>query len=75
MRDKGGKNGDVTINPKQKTVEGSVRTFGTFAGRYHGQKIYFVVKFDQDFSNYGIWDGVKFSSNHQSATVITYWQT
>ena len=58
----------MTIYPHQNKIEGSVRTFGTFAGRYKGQKIYFVAKFDQKFSAFGIWDGTKFTKNSKIAT-------
>jgi len=61
--DRGAKNGSVKIYPDQKEIEGSVRTFGTFAGRYNGQKIYFIARFNQNFSSFGIWDGTKFTKN------------
>lgn len=61
------KNASVTIYPDQNKIEGSVRTFGTFAGRYKGQKIYFVAQFDQNFSNFGIWDGKKFTEKNKTA--------
>lgn len=61
------KNANVTIYPDRNLIEGSVRTFGTFAGRYKGQKIYFIAKFDQNFSSFGIWDGAKFTKNSKIA--------
>jgi len=66
--DRGAKNANVTIYPDQNIIEGSVRTFGTFAGRYKGQKIYFVAKFDQEFSAFGIWDRTKYTKNSKIAT-------
>jgi len=66
--DRGAKNANVTIYPDQNKIEGSVRTFGTFAGRYKGQKIYFVAKFDQEFSAFGIWDGTNYGKNSKIAT-------
>ena len=66
--DKRAENANVTIDPDQNMIEGSVRTFGTFAGRYKGQKIYFVAKFDKNFSSFGIWDGKKFTKNSKVAT-------
>ncbi len=66
--DRGAKDGSVKVYPDQKEIEGSVRTFGTFAGRYNGQKVYFVAKFDQSFSKYGIWNGTKFTNNSKTAT-------
>lgn len=61
--DRGAKNGVVVIDPMKNEVFGSVRTFGTFAGRYGGIKVYFVAKFDESFSKFGIWDGEKFTKN------------
>lgn len=55
--------GAVTILPKKNELEGSVKTFGSFAGRFGGIKVYFVAKFDQTFSNYGIWNGKKYKTN------------
>jgi predicted alpha-1,2-mannosidase len=49
--------GYVNIIPKRNEIEGSVRTFGSFASRFGGIQVYFVAKFDQPFSDYGIWDG------------------
>ncbi len=68
MRDKGAKGGSVKIYPDQKEIEGSVRTFGTFAGRYNGQKVYFIARFDQGFSDFGIWNGTKFTKKSKTAT-------
>ena len=50
----------VTILPDKQEVEGSVRTFGTFAKRYGGIKVYFVARFDRRFNNYGTWNEEKF---------------
>jgi len=46
----------VTILPDKREVEGIVRTFGTFARRYGGAKVYFVARFDRDFKSYGTWN-------------------
>ncbi len=50
----------VTILPDKQEVEGSVRTFGTFAKRYGGITVYFVARFDQRFNNYGTWNEKRF---------------
>ena len=42
----GGKRSDegtVRINPNTGEVEGSIRTFGSFGGRFGGLKVYFVA--------------------------------
>jgi predicted alpha-1,2-mannosidase len=44
--------GNVRILPEAAEVEGSVKTFGTFSGRYGGIKVYFVAKLSQPLANY-----------------------
>ena len=61
--DKRAEDGQVTIYPDNNEIAGSVKTFGTFAGRYGGIKVYFVAIFDKSFSEYGIWNGLKYSMN------------
>jgi len=55
--------GSVKIYPELRKIEGSVRTFGTFAGRYKGQQIFFIALFDKDFSGFGTWNGLEFIKN------------
>ncbi|MEA1876069.1 MAG: GH92 family glycosyl hydrolase [Bacteroidota bacterium] len=45
----------VRILPEKQELEGSIRTFGTFARRYGGQKVFFVARFDQPFKSYSTW--------------------
>ena len=47
--------GKLRVLPEANEVEGSVRTFGTFAGRYGGIKVYFVARFSQPFASFGTW--------------------
>ena len=47
--------GQLRVRPEAKEVEGAVRTFGTFAGRYGGIKVYFVARFSQPFASFGTW--------------------
>lgn len=61
--DKRAEDGQVTIIPEKNEISGSVRTFGTFASRYGGIKVFFVAKFDNNISEYGIWDGIKFNKS------------
>ena len=65
--DKRAEDGEVTIIPEKNEISGSVRTFGTFAGRYGGIKVYFVAIFDNNISGFGIWDGIKFNKNIKTA--------
>ena len=48
--------GALRVRPDANEVEGSVRTFGTFSGRYGGIKVYFVAQFSQPFSNFQTWE-------------------
>jgi len=47
--------GMVRVLPEAKEIEASVRTFGTFAGRYGGIKVYGVARFDQTFASFATW--------------------
>ena len=49
--------GSVNIDPEKMEVSGTIKTFGSFAGRYGGIKVYFVARFDQPFSGYSEWSG------------------
>jgi len=55
--------GMVMIDSERKQLTGSVRTFGRFASRYGGIKVYFVAQFDQYFSDFGIWNGKNYTKN------------
>lgn len=47
--------GKLQVLPMANEVEGTVQTFGTFAGRYGGLRVYFVAKFSQPFATYQTW--------------------
>ena len=68
LADKRAEEGYVKIFPERQEIVGSVRTFGSFAGRYGGIKVYFAALFDKPFSSYGIWDGSKFVDNLKNAS-------
>ena len=57
----------VSILPDRQEVEGSVRTFGTFASRFGGIKVYFVARFDRKFKRYGTWIGEDFYQDQTDA--------
>ncbi len=68
-------NGIVNIDTERNEISGSVRTFGSFAGRYGGIKVYFVAQFGTPVTHYGIWDGKVFTpdlSIANSDTLIVY---
>jgi len=64
--DRRAEDGLVVIEPMKNEIFGSVRTFGTFAKRYGGIKVYFVAQFDESFSDFGIWNGVEFTKSRIS---------
>lgn len=47
----------VRLLPATAELEGSVRTFGTFSGRYGGIQVYFVARFSRPFDAYATWTG------------------
>lgn len=47
--------GWVRVLPTANEIEASVRTFGTFAGRHGGTKVYCVARFDQPFASFATW--------------------
>jgi predicted alpha-1,2-mannosidase len=55
--------GEVQISPEKQEVSGTIRTFGSFAGRYGGAKVYFSARFSQPFSGFGVWSGNQFYKN------------
>lgn len=59
---------EVRVLPDARELEGAVRTFGSFAGRYGGLKVYFVARFDQPFATYGTWSDGTFTANQTNAT-------
>lgn len=46
----------VRILPGGREMEGSVRTFGTFAGRYGGLDVYFVARWSLPITGFATWD-------------------
>jgi len=65
------KQAKVTVLPEKNSLEGSVITYGSFAKRYGGQKVFFVAKFDQSFKHYGIWNGTDLKQNVNTAASDT----
>jgi predicted alpha-1,2-mannosidase len=59
--------GKLRVQPEAKEVEGAVRTFGTFAGRYGGIKAYFVARFSQPFASFGAWQNNSVFPNQTTA--------
>lgn len=59
--------GKLQVLPEAKEVEGAVRTFGTFAGRYGGIKVYFVARFNRPFTSFGTWQNDTVFPNQTTA--------
>jgi predicted alpha-1,2-mannosidase len=68
LGDKNVEGGTVRINPEKSEVTGEVKTFGTFAGRYGGIKVYFFARFNKSFTNSRIFDGTTFLMGKSDGT-------
>ncbi len=49
-------NAMVVVHPGKQEMEGMVRLYGSFSGRYGGLDVYFASRFNQPFSRYGTWN-------------------
>ena len=58
LGDKDIESGSVTIDPNKTEFSAEVKTFGTFASRYGGIKVYMFGRFDRSVSQSVILDGV-----------------
>lgn len=58
--------GEVHIYPEKQEITGCIRTFGSFAGRYGGEKVYFCARFSQRFESFGVWNANQFLKNQAS---------
>jgi len=52
-----GQQGTVRVLRESSELEGSVRTFGSFAGRYDGLDVHFVAAFSEPFQGCAVWEG------------------
>jgi predicted alpha-1,2-mannosidase len=59
--------GRLRVLPEAREVEGSVRTFGTFAGRYGGLKVYFIARVNRPFASFSTWRDNVVSHNEPTA--------
>ena len=60
--------GVVRILPSASEVEGSIRTFGSFASRYGGLRVHFVARASQPFARTATWREKDLSSERLEAT-------
>jgi predicted alpha-1,2-mannosidase len=63
--------GEVHVFPEKNEITGAIRTFGSFASRYGGVKVYFAARFSQAFSDYRIWAGDKIVTNQPEVKTDT----
>lgn len=57
--------GEVHVSEKGE-ITGAIRTFGNFASRYGGLKVYFAARINKPFSAYTFWTGKKFFQDKSS---------
>ena len=50
------RDGQVRVLPGRREVEGAITTYGTFARRYGGERVFFVARFDQPFKAWSLWN-------------------
>jgi predicted alpha-1,2-mannosidase len=48
--------GEIHVSPEGE-ITGCITTYGNFASRYGGQKIYFSARFDKPFQAFNFWSG------------------
>ena len=48
--------GEIHVSPEGE-IMGCITTYGNFASRYGGQKIYFSARFDKPFQAFNFWSG------------------
>ncbi len=59
--------GLVRVLAEAGELEGAVRTFGSFSGRYGGIKVYFAARFNRPFDGYATWSGSEYFSERAEA--------
>jgi len=57
--------GEIHVSSKGE-ITGGIRTFGNFASRYGGQKIWFAARLSKPFTAYNFWTGKKFVQDQSS---------
>jgi predicted alpha-1,2-mannosidase len=60
--------GEVQIDPDKKEVTGTIKTYGSFSGRYGGIRVYFSANFSEPFSSYSVWSGSDLKKDKISAS-------
>lgn len=60
--------GEARVLPEAHEIEGSVRTYGSFSGRYGGLDLYFFARFSRPFSEWSVWNGTAFSPGEKAVS-------
>lgn len=58
----------VQVNREAREITGSVRTFGSFSGRFGGLKVYFAARFSHPWERQTTWSGSDTAANNSSAS-------
>ena len=58
----------IRVLPDGRELEGSVHTFGTFAGRYGGLTVHFVARCNRAFTGFSTWSDGKLVANQAEAS-------
>ena len=65
MGDARSEDGYLELNADHRSLQGHVRTFGSFAGRYGGITVYFAGQFSAPYQNSKSWKNGHFSMDHK----------
>ncbi len=57
-------NAMAVVRPEKHEVEGTVRLYGSFSGRYDGLDVFFVARFSQPFAKFGTWSNGSLTPNN-----------
>lgn len=67
LGDKSAKGGVAMLKPEAREIEGTVKEFGSFSGRYGGLDAYFVARLSEPFVTFGTWNGARYDASATSA--------
>ncbi|MBK7713670.1 MAG: GH92 family glycosyl hydrolase [Bacteroidales bacterium] len=58
--------GEVNIYPESREITGTIKSFGSFSGRYGGIRVYFAAIFSEPFISSDVWSGKNLMKNKLS---------
>ncbi|MCC5931339.1 MAG: GH92 family glycosyl hydrolase [Cyclobacteriaceae bacterium] len=68
MGDRPSNGAQVVMHEDQRSFQGKVKTYGTFASRYGGIEVFFAAQFNRPFSKGGVWKDDQFEPGIKEAT-------